>query len=242
MNDSNQLRFTSYLFKATMVGLISIFLAFSMYTVWGWITVTDIKRYCIEKGLDADEVLNKLGVVPEYNVRMENKNSKPRSKIPDDSELSISTEMATPPYEGPLARLRLLYQTMSYDEADDKFSLTTVNLLTLFVRLSDNVLNTLFTFSVAYLISFVILVVRTTFGRTPSLRYWLLRPLAGGLVGAVSWVLLLSGVSLVWNDVSNARGLSVGVIAAFAAFYCEKFEQVLVKVTTSKEQQSEPTG
>jgi hypothetical protein len=107
-----------------------------------------------------------------------------------------------------------------------KFYHAEINFFTPFAKASENVLNASFAFSMGYILSITIVILRALRADI-SLKYLWLRPVAGGLGAACLFLLVLSGASIVWSKVSDANALSIGVIAAFGSLYCEHFEAIL---------------
>jgi hypothetical protein len=95
--------------------------------------------------------------------------------------------------------------------------------------MSDNFLNFIFCLGIGYLMSLTLLLLKFLRQDTLSIRFILLRPIAGALVGGCLFILVLSGGALFWTNTAHVSGLSIGVLAAFGAVYCERFERVLKK-------------
>lgn len=190
---------------------------FSFLLLWGWITISDIKTTCRTKGYDSDEVLEAL-YQRHHGFKM------------DGEGFEI-----TPPSRSLFGRLLWgwvgVSQTQSKDKSDgdkgSQLSFTEFGLLEWFLKFSENMLNLFFSFGVGYLVSTVLMLVMFLRGESMTLRYLIIRPLAGGLVSACFLLLVVCGGTLLWEHATNLQGLSIGVIAIIGSLYCEKFPEIL---------------
>jgi hypothetical protein len=207
------------------VGGIGLLSCLSLYLVWGWVTLADIRNYCEKHNLDFEKTLLPIassGGPGFHFVRPATQGDKSNFEINipgSDNE------------NQPLIRLRPYLQRVIIDDNDDpkkiKVSISQINLFYPFVFLSENVVNTLFIFAGAYLIGVLILFLRFLRRGRARLRAWFLRPLAGAFTAATFWLLFLAGVGMVWSEVSSPRATSLGVFALFGAIYYERVEGYL---------------
>lgn len=98
-----------------------------------------------------------------------------------------------------------------------------------FAFMADNFVNLVFCMGIGYLMSSTLLPLKLLKIAPLSIRYMIIRPIAGSLVGGCLFLLVLSGGALFWTNTSLVSGLSIGVLAAFGSVYCERFERVLKK-------------
>src|SRR5687768_6944298 len=113
-----------------------------------------------------------------------------------------------------------------------------MSLLGLFILVSENVVNTMFAFGAAYVMSTLVVLAKalkaTARSKAITAEYVLLRPLCGALAAGCLFVLVLSGGRLLWTQVGNTNSLAIGVIAAIATVYCERFELMLKSALDAK--------
>lgn len=218
-------RASEILNKWTRYLLSALLLAGSLYCIWGWITISDIKSECQRKGLDSTQVLSALGYAPAARVTQRSTNG------------NISTlEIASGPTV-PAGFRRYSPDYKSYSAGTDgNMSIALVSPLNPFLFFSDNVLNVIFSFALGYAISSIFVLLKYLKRGEVSERYVVLRPIAGGAVSACIFVMVLSGGNLIWQQVSGVNGLSAGVIAAIGSVYCERFERILTKSLQKTEQ------
>jgi hypothetical protein len=217
--------------RVLVIAADTIFFIISIHIMWGWITIRDVQTKARDKGLDPDEVVEWLVTPPYWNITFNDGKSQANFK-----EQAASRVYGRPEFEI-FRRYRATWPLMSVKlpstDSGDKtkpagfsFEHSELNFLTPFAKSSDNVLNAIFAFAMGYIVSIIIVLLRTL--RVDiSLKYLGLRPLAGGLAAACLFLLVLSGASIVWSKISDANALSIGVIAAFGSLYCEHFEAIL---------------
>ena len=220
-------------FKKWTRYLTSAFLlAGSLYCIWGWITISDLKSECQRKGLDSAQVLSALQYLPAAKITQLSTNG-------PTSTLELLPGPAVPP------GFRRYSPGFHHTSAENESSSTgtkevmdifMVSPLNPFLFFADNALNVIFCFALGYAISSVFVLLKYLKRGDVSERYALLRPIAGGAVSACIFVMVLSGGNLIWQQVSGVNGLSVGVIAAIGSVYCERFERILTKSLQKTEQ------
>jgi hypothetical protein len=232
---------TRYVVRALVAVANTILILASLYLVWGWITLSDIRAYCDQNRLNFDDVMIGLqgdGLGPAVEVGPEGKDGTRPSKI-------------TPPptTNAVLKRLRMNYT--QWGVIVEKSGAATVwysdfSLITPFTKLSENVVNTLFAFGAAYVMSTLVVLAKslkaTARSKKVTAEYVLLRPLCGALAAGCLYVLIMSGGRLIWTNVSNTNSLAIGVIAAIATVYCEKFEAMLKSVIDVKKKVEKKNG
>ena len=192
----------------------------SIYLIWGWLTLSDIKKKARENNLDEEEVLKGLldvGFTLECTTEKDEHGNVVSRKIsPRATNL-----------DNYLSRLVLRYSNYNCNE----HGITNLNvcfLLDPFLRTTGNVANFMFCFGVGYLISSLIVIIRYMQNKAKiSYRYIFWRPFAGALAADCFFLIIISGGSIIWNSVSDIKGLSLGFIAVFGAIYCERFELIL---------------
>lgn len=221
-----------------VVALNGILLLASAYLVWGWITLSDIRSKCEKKGYDFDAVMSSLISSPSDLMTLVNLYSGTNIH-PAGTNLSlINTQFVE------FGRYGVHFLRLGSDHTTTEKAKNGTNEITVrqrvrddsmggfiepFAFMSDNFVNLLFCLGIGYLMSSTLLLLKLLKNTTLSIRYIVLRPVAGSLVGGCLFILVLSGGALFWTNASHVSGLSIGVLAAFGAAYCERFERVLKK-------------
>src|ERR1039458_4270211 len=167
--------------KWTRYLVSGLLLTGSLYCIWGWITISDIKSECQRKGLDSTQVLSALGYASAPKVTQ-------RSTNGATSTLEISPGPTVP--DG-FRRYSLGYQSSSA-ATDGNMSIFMLSPINPFLFFSDNVLNVLFSFALGYAISSVFVLLKYLERGEVSDRYVVLRPIAGGAVSACIFVMVRS--------------------------------------------------
>lgn len=206
-----------------------IFLCISIYTIWGWLTLADIKKKALENNLSVEVVLDSLwaGAFHDVEFSTSSKNNKD-SEANNSSEIRIS--MKAPAERRFLNRLNIQYCSVSSTGGYKEISF-----LVPFLCISDNVANFLFCFGIGYLISLLLVLVKMIKGKSSlTLNYAFLRPPLGALASSCLFLLVIAGGTLMWENVSNVKSLSLGAISIIGALYCEKLEKILSNSITAQ--------
>jgi hypothetical protein len=98
-------------------------------------------------------------------------------------------------------------------------------LLEPFMGVSENTVNGVCSLALGALISLVIVFVEALKNKPVGRKRLLLRPIAGALGALCTYLIILSGGSLIWNQVAGVSGLSLGVISSIGAIYVEKLQK-----------------
>ena len=180
----------------------------SLYLIWGWLTLEDIRKYCSTNKLDFEETLREL--VPGNSIEgfKGDKNGWSLEHYKSGSALPVYRYLV--PFD---------LTTMS----KDGFSATTGAVLEPFLGFSENVRHSIFCFAVGYLVGLLVIGVERLRGLYLSCSWILLRPLLGGLSAMLLLIIVISGGELIWNEVSGLRGLSVGLIGAIGSLMYDHF-------------------
>ena len=200
----------------------------SVYIVWGWLTIQDIRSYCAKNQLEVEDVLYSLALDTPDNFSMtlsEDKLLLQPSNPSEDAKLL------------PIRRFRLPFSHMSVKTAkkeigqtDKKIqtaTVTTFMLLEPFLYLSENVNHFFCSIGVGYMMGLLIVGVEFLKPKKPSLSRLILRPLVGALASGILLIVIISGGSIIWNDVAGMNGLSLGMIAIIGCVFCEKMKTML---------------
>lgn len=212
-----------------IVALNTILFLLSLYLVWGWVTVGDIHTKCEKQGVDFDQVMESL-ISNGPNI---NEEQKTNGTLAVNLSWTPSKFPAFRRYALSFAKNEIVISNSTTNSvAGGNYHLESVysfdgGLIEPFAALSENVVNFLFACGLGYLMSCAILLVKALRKNSMTVGYVLLRPIAGGLVAGCLFLVILAGGRVFWEKASPVNGPSVGLLAAFAAVYCERFERWL---------------
>lgn len=196
--------------------------------MWGWLTLADIKKNAIENNLNVEAVLDSLWAGAFHDIEFSASSNSVKNSEAHNSETRIS--LKTPTERRYLNRLNIQYWSIP-----EKGGFKEISFLVPFLCISDNVANFLFCFGIGYLISLLLVLVKMIKGRsTMTLLYIFLRPPLGALASSCLFILVIAGGTLMWENVSNVKSLSLGAISIIGALYCEKLEKILSNSITAQ--------
>ncbi len=205
----------------------------SAYLVWGWLTIVDIQAYCTANKLPLEETLMDLIPIPHESAQLQ--------FTPDKQLLSVSNYHYRVGSLLPIYRYVLPFQqTIKLNigaKEQTSFECTGAWLLP-FLMYTENTRNTLFCFGLGFIVSLFLVGTEHLRGKPVDSRRCLLRPLLGGVAAALLFVFIISGGAMLWQEVDHVRGLSVGIIAVLASLNCERFPQLLRRLTDGALQES----
>lgn len=212
-NEEPQYSRTGHAIRKGLAWLFTILLCTaSVYIIWGWITIEDIHKYCATNGLDFEKTLSSLVSDTTIGHMEGNEKGYTLKDIHSGSDF-------------PLYRYLAPFSIHSYGEKG--FSLFTGAILEPFLIISENSRNVVSCFGIGYLVGILIIGLESLKGSSISIRRLLLRPMLGGTSAALLFIVILSGGSLIWNEVNGAKGLSLGLIAVIGSLLCEKFSDLI---------------
>lgn len=194
--------------------VLALYLLLSLYVVWGWVTLSDIRKYCERKGLDFESVLD--GMVADTSVRM-------GLTAEGKSEMEVKiTHTDEPIYKWvvPFAVAGNRGDRNKPGEGDQMW--IQGGLLEPIMVLSENTANCVFSLGIGTLISLVIIMTEKLRNKSVTGMRLIVRPIVGALGALCTYLIILSGGSIIWNQVAGVSGLSLGVISAIGAIYVEK--------------------
>jgi hypothetical protein len=200
------------LFRCCFVFVLSLF---SLYLVWGWITIEDVRKYCAVNNLDFETTINQMSGDELDSVSIVAGNN-------NNQSFSLKTK---PPCVHPIARYAL---PVLWVKAGDKngMSATSFSVLEPILLLSENMRNAFFCFGLGYLVSLFMLGLRYLRKEDVN-KFLLLRPVLGAASATLLFIIIISGGALIWNEVAGVRGLSLGIISLIGAVYCERFKELV---------------
>lgn len=194
-----------FLLKATLTIL-------SIYLIWGWITINDMRKYCIENGLDFEKTMHEImPALDDYEIKA--------------GESGPSVKVIPEKKNVPISRYIVPFLTVDVDKNSASFFHGA--LLEPILGISENTRNATFCFSIGYLVGLFIVALEYLKGKQLSTRRLILRPTLGGISSMLLFIIILSGGSLIWNEVNGVKGLSIGIIATIGSIYCEKFTNLV---------------
>jgi hypothetical protein len=184
----------------------------SVYIILGWITIEDLRKYCVTNGLNLESTLSAL--VPTETIG-EFKGDKKGYSFKDYHSGSNS----------PVYRYLLPFNMIHMEK--DSLHTVTGAVFEPFLALSENSRNAVCCFGIGYLVGILMIGLESLRGRAPSTKRLLLRPTLGGISGVLLFVVILSGGALIWNEVNGIKGLSLGMIAVIGSLLCERFADLV---------------
>lgn len=200
----------------------SLLFLLSLYCLWGWVTVSDIKAQSEKHGYDFDRVMASM-VSESTNANFgRGTTSETVTLSPKDESLFKRLKI------GESASIQRSVTNNLGQPMIELFEIK-VGYLDPFFRVSDNVVNLVFTFGVGYVMSSVLVMLALLKKKPVAKSFILLRPLAGAMVSVCLFVVVLSGGRILWESAAHPNGLSVGIIAAIGSLYCERFDKILAK-------------
>jgi hypothetical protein len=206
----------SFIFRIVALSVSTLFLVTSIYGVWGWTTLNDIRKYCEANQLDYHEVVD--GMIADVSV-----------SIKDHPGGEVSTQIETKTTKEPIFKwvipFSLVFDASNTGTRDGKthgLSYFQGGVLEPLLVLSENTANGLFSLAIGCLISMVVVISEVLKGKGISNTRLILRPIAGSLGSLCTYLIILSGGSIIWNGVAGVSGLSIGLMSAIGAIYVEK--------------------
>jgi hypothetical protein len=217
----------------TLVGIWNtIFILISLYLAWGWITISDVRSYCEQKGLNFEEVIEGIANPPGPSISSTKEGFKVTFPKDDAVLRRLRINLTTLTVQPPPTTAATSQPTHSEVAG---FWFFQGNLFEFFAILSENVINTLFAFGVGYLVSMLIVGAHALRSKSPRGAFYVwLRPLLGGMAAATLFVLVLSGGKLIWAQVSHTNSTAIGVLGIAGAVWCEKFDTLLRRAVELK--------
>jgi hypothetical protein len=212
--------------KRIATTLILIFLiSLSAYTIWGWLTIQDIRSYCAREGLDAEKVLNLLAQESCNAAAMAT-----GEKV-DSANILLSESVKIPLSISRLNVIRVLKIHKSKQdpkEISEERELTiAIAFLDPFLLTSENVNNLICCFGIGYMAGILVVGVEFIRGIKISSMRLIFRPLVGALASCLLLIIIVSGGSVIWNEVAGVKGLSLGMIGVIGSLFCEKIKPLL---------------
>lgn len=184
-------------------------------------TISDVKKKAIEKNMDDNVVLSTLFIQHAL------------ASSDDNMQVVLSDEardnaLFFQRYFPSLARDVTITEYGSNGKTTKVIrSRYFVSWLFPFLRISENVANVLFCFGIGCIISTLLVVILFLKNAPISNRYIILRILGGGLASSCIFLIIIAGGNLLWENTSDIKGFSIGVISALGAIYCERFKQII---------------
>jgi hypothetical protein len=192
----------------------------SLYFIWGWITVWDLRRYCAKNGLEFEKVALEFQQIGTFTFQPQT-NSGP----------SITLEGREP---NPFDRVSFSWQALIFNDSSTNSpqsgASTTIivgSLLTPFVSVSENFLNLLYCFALGTFISFLLLLVGVYNTNSYGTRVILMKPFLGGLCSACLYLLTIAATDLLLEDRGGFRFGSLPAISLLGVFSVERFDRLL---------------
>lgn len=223
-----------------------ILFALSCYIIWGWMTLSDIKKFATKNNLDNQKLMSFLyyGYIDELSSYSKTNHSKTVNKATQDTQDTQDnqdTQNAKCNFskkELYLCLRRYLHTNVKkhneknfYETGAVKSETTTVTIIPWlypFLCISETVANFLFCFGIGFLLSFLLVLIKVLKTKENLAdKYLLIRPFAGGLAASSLYIIIIAGGTLLWNNVSDIKSFSLGIISVLGAVYCEKFEHLI---------------
>jgi len=195
---------------------------FCLYYIWGWITINDIKKDCKKRNIDFDEEI--YNIIPS-SVSCQKKSS-PESigfQVHESNEKNIYRRYWVGIY-------RYEYSSENSESTQDSFSQKSIDFLYPFVVLTDNNLNLGLCFSIGFITSIALVIIKYIKNQKQGLMFLYLRPIVGGIVSYLLLLVILSGGIIFFREIGDINGFSVGIVAIFGGVKCESLEAILNKL------------
>lgn len=201
--------------KKIATGLILFSLiSLSIYVLWGWLTIQDIRSYCAKEKIDPEMVLDYLATGTHQLEYMKVDPNGVRMRwAPDKIDIPIS---------------RFNISMILIDATGKKMKVTEVMFLSPFVSVSENTNNLFCCFGIGYMTGILVVGIEFLKKKKALLSRLIFRPLLGALASCILLIVILSGGSVIWNEVAGMNGLSLGMIGVVGCLFCEK-----VKILTA---------
>jgi len=215
--------------RITTALVLIIFISLSIYTIWGWLTMQDIRSYCAREGLDTEQVLYLLAQAS-YDFTA---TTMERGKKVDSGDISLTESVKIPSYIARLYIMRVFknHKTKFNPEnsslLEDEESTIVVTPLDTFLYASENVSNLICCFGIGYMMGILVVGVEFIRGIKISSMRLIFRPLVGALASFLLLIVIISGGSVIWNQVAGVKGLSLGMIGVIGSLFCEKIKPLL---------------
>lgn len=158
LNNANHLIKTYVAWITTFILCVA-----SVYMVWGWVTIEDIRKYCAAKDLDFEDTLSAL--VPNTTIGSLEGNEKGYTVKDIHSGSTIPIYRYIIPFN---------FQTVG----KDGFSFTTGGILEPFLAISENSRNLIFCFGIGHIVGILVLGLESLKGNSISILRLLLRPIS----------------------------------------------------------------
>lgn len=205
--------FVAWVRKLFCLAAVAVYLGASLYGVWGWVTLSDVRRYCEQNKLDYQATLD--GMIGQITGTV------------SVSEKGVESNTRVVHTDEPIYRWTIPFQIgPSYSKQTDGSTMVWGGfqgaMLEPFIALSDNTANGVCSMALGCLISLVIVFVESLKEKPVTAKRLLLRPIAGMLGSLCTYLIILSGGAIIWNQAAGVSGLSLGIISAIGTIYVEK--------------------
>lgn len=216
-------RSKSFLQTVGTVLLVVALTLLSLYGIWGWLTIQDIRSYCAKNDIDPEVVLYGLAAIPNRNETV---------VATRDPNGTVTIETKNEPVSSPLdllpvKRFDVTVRSEKINMKKQTLETHSYEYLLPFLTMSENVNHVFCCFGVGYMTGLLIVGVESLKPKKPTKSRLVLRPLVGSLAGCILLIVILSGGSVIWNEVAGMNGLSLGMIAVIGCVFCEKMKTML---------------